>query len=176
MTDHSLYCREHVSLPYALVRDLLIADPYRLFERAIAGVHPRSATQDRERWAGLGNEVNLEIVGITMEDASPRPVTKIALEWRDSRSARLFPALRADLVVFGVSATRTDLELRASYRPPSGRLGDAIDEATEYLLLHASLTRFLQQVTGWLRGQQTRPGTPPFDQAEAPHASAVDLE
>ena len=154
MSDQVLYCHDYVNQPYPRVRELLLADPHQVFRRATAAV-ASGAAELHVRLAGveIGAEIAIEILGIENDYAYNRPATKISLEWRVARTMRIFPTMKADLLLFALSETETQLELRGRYQPPAGKLGDAIDAAVGHRLAEASVTKFLQQVAGWLREQ-----------------------
>jgi hypothetical protein len=179
MSDQVLSCHDYVNHPYPRVRDLLLADPYLAFRRATAAAASGQTAKLQVRIAGvdLGTEVTIDVVGIENDYAYERPATKIALEWRAVRSPRVFPAMKADLLLFALSATETQLELRGSYQPPMGKLGDALDAAAGHRIAEASVTQFLQQVAGWLR-EQLGPsiGIATVEQPPRPFESVLDTE
>ena len=154
MSDQVLYFHDYVNQPYPRVRDLLLADPHLVFRRATAAAASGTA-ELHVRLAGvdIGTEVVIEILGVENDCAYNRPATKISLEWRAARTPRIFPTMKAELLLFALSPTETQLELRGNYQPPVGKLGDAIDAAVGHRLAEASVTKFVQQVAGWLREQ-----------------------
>ena len=178
MSDQVLYYHDYVNQPYPRVRDLLLADPHLVFRRATAAAANGTAElQVRLAGVDIGTEVAIEILGVENDYAYNRPATKIALEWRAARTPRIFPTMTAELLLFALSATETQLELRGSYQPPIGKLGDAIDAAVGHRLAEASVTRFLQQVAGWLReqlGQATAAAI--RDKPASPFQPVVDTE
>jgi hypothetical protein len=154
MSHHELSCHDYVNQPYPRVRELLLVDPQLVFRRATATAAGRTAAL-HVHLAGIdiGTEIAIEIIGVENDHAYGRPATKVSLAWRATRSSRIFPSMRAELLLFALSPTETQLELRGSYQPPLGKLGDAIDAAAGHAIAEASVTEFLQQVAGWLREQ-----------------------
>lgn len=158
MSDQALYCQDYVNQPYPRVRDLLLADPYLVFRRATAAAATGTAElQVRIAGIDIGSDIAIEIIGIENDYAYNRPATRISLEWRTARSPRIFPAMKAELLAFALSETETQLELRGSYQPPMGKLGDALDAAGGHWLAEASTTQLLRRVAGWLREQLAQP-------------------
>jgi len=178
MSDQVLYCHDHVNQPYPRVRDLLLADPHLAFRRATAAAANQTAKlQVRLAGVELGTEVAIEIIGVENDCAYHRPATKISLEWRAARSPRLFPMMKAELLLFALSPTETQLELRGNYQPPMGKLGDALDAAAGRRVAEASVTQFLQQVAGWLR-EQLGPASAvaPIEEPARRFESVIDTE
>lgn len=160
MSDRSLYCHDYVNQPYPRVRDALLANPHHVFRRATAAAASHTAAL-HVVLAGveLGAEVAIDIVGVENDYAYNRPATKITLEWRAANGSWIFPSMNATLVLFGLTATETQFELRGVYHPPMGKLGEMIDAAAGHRLAEASVTGFLQQVAGWLREELAEPAT-----------------
>jgi len=154
MSPQVLSCHDYVNQPYPRVRDLLLADPHRVFRVAtMAAAGPTAALHVQIGGIDLGAEIAIEIIGIENDHAYDRPATTITLAWRATRHARIFPEMKAQLLLFALSPTETQLELRGRYQPPMGKLGEAFDVAAGHRLAEASITRFLHQVASWLREQ-----------------------
>lgn len=152
MSDPTLFCHDYVNQPYARVRDVLLANPHHVFHRATGATTPTTAALHIHiAGVDVGTEVSIQVVGVENDYAYNRPATKIALEWRAALNPRIFPELRATLVVFALTATETQLELRGAYHLPMGRLGEVVDAAAGHRVAEASVTQFLQRVAGWLR-------------------------
>jgi len=164
MSDRALYCHDDVNRPYPRVRDVLLSNPHRVLSHATAKAAIHAAAPhaggagDAGGAGGAGGpggeiraEVAMEIVGIENDYAYARPATTIALEWRSPHSSRIFPSMKASLVLFALTETRTQLELRGAYHPPMGKPGEVIDESVGYRLAEAAMTGFLHQVAARLR-------------------------
>jgi hypothetical protein len=52
-----------------------------------------------------------------------RPVTRLQLEWEAATMPRLFPLMKAELSLYPITATETQLDFKGLYEPPFGRLG-----------------------------------------------------
>jgi hypothetical protein len=156
---HELRCYDYVNRPYAIVRDALRADPYGVFNRATTNASSRAKTVTAQLHVEVGDldiaaDVVIQVGGITeREEGSPNAVTTIELGWTAARSPGLFPAMRAQLRVFPLSATETQLELCGSYEPPLGILGSAIDRVLLHRIADASVLSFVKEVAQQLRGE-----------------------
>ena len=177
MNEQALSCHQTVNQPYSRVRDALLADPHRAFRQATAAATGHAAALHvRVGGLDISAEVAIDVVGVE-SDYEERPTTRIALEWRASSSPRVFPAMTATLVLSACSPGATELELRCAYRP-IGKLGEVIDASAGHRLIETAVTRFLQQVAGWLRDQLAASVPAPIAEPQpvTPCESTVDLE
>jgi len=78
---------------------------------------------------------------------------RVDLEWAAETNAALFPSMKASLFVYPLSPTETQLDLRATYAPPGGVLGDAADKLVGHRIAEAAVHRFLQDIANRL-GQE----------------------
>jgi hypothetical protein len=176
MSDRKLSCYDYVNHPYPRVRDALLANPHYVFRHATAATATQSAAL-HVRVAGIdiGTDVAIRIANVEQIRAYDKPATKLTLEWQAENHPGMFPAMTAALLVFPLSATETQLELNGSYDPPLGKIGEAIDAAGLHQLAEASVTRFIQEIAGWLREElAVRMPTPTID--ETPISAPVDTE
>jgi hypothetical protein len=175
MSDRTLHCYDYVNQPYPRVRDALLADPYAVLQRATAAAATHAATL-HVRFGGIdiGTDVEIQIANIEHDDTYARPTTRLTLDWQAAHNPRMFPAMHATLLIFGLSATETQLEFQGAYQPPLGKLGEVIDAAAGHRVAEASMTRFIQEVAGWLREELagSRPA-PAVEANPAPETSVV---
>ena len=68
------------------------------------------------------------------------------MTWQPTGAGALLPVLEADLEIGALGAHRTQLALNASYRPPLGTVGRAIDRALLHRVAEATVKDFLDQV------------------------------
>lgn len=163
MSNREIRTFDYVNKPYEQVRDALRNDA--------AGIL-RSATKDAEVRTGelvaslsvdlKGFEVSKEIsirFGDIREEAGARlsHVTHVQLEWQAKDGPGLFPTMKADLSVYPLSATETQIDLRGKYEPPLGLLGGAIDAIAGHRIAEAVVHRF---VTGLAERLRRRPPGP----------------
>jgi len=166
MSDRSLHCHDYVNQPYPRVRDALLADPYAVLRRATAAAATHAATLHvRLGGIDIGTDVAIQVDKIELADLYGRRATKLTLAWQAAHNPRRFPAMNATLAIFALSPTETQLEFQGTYQPPMGKLGEAIDAVAGHQLAEASVTRFIQEVAGWLRAELAV--SPPVSAADA---------
>ena len=151
-------CFEYVNHGYERVRQALSGDARALFQAATRAASSRAETlaaQLRVEVAGLevARTIAIEVKGVedSRRGAGATPVTRLQLEWQAAETPRLFPFMRAELSVYPLTATETQLDLAGRYEPPLGPLGGAIDAIVLHRIAEASVHRFLQDVAGYLR-------------------------
>ncbi len=139
MSDRVLYCYDYVN-------------PHYVFRRATSAAAAHGAAL-HVSFGGveIAKDVAITIRGVEHDHAYDRPDTKVLLEWQAVNNPRMFPSMKATLMIFALSPTETQLELRGSYEPPMGRLGEVLDAVAGHRLAQASVSRFIQEVAGWLR-------------------------
>lgn len=156
---HELRCYDYVNHPYAVVRDALRGDLGAILERATKGAAGRADALAASLKVDvgpleIGTDIAIELVGIEEREEGPAgrtPTTFIRLRWKAARAAALFPAMDAELIVYPLSRSETQLELHGRYAPPLGALGGALDSLVGHRLADASVHRFVSEVAGSLR-------------------------
>jgi hypothetical protein len=63
--------------------------------------------------------------------------------------------MHAELAIYPLTATETQLELRGHYEPPLGALGAAVNALVGHRIADLSVHRFLSEVAGHLRAAVT---------------------
>jgi hypothetical protein len=146
---------DYVNHPYEQVRDALREDALAAFRKATRGASSRVEN--------LASELHLKIAGFAIgkdiaisvrkieEDQAPPPVTRLELEWEASESPRLFPLMHAELSIYPLTATETQLDLLGHYEPPLGVLGSALDAIAGRRFAEASVHSFVKEVASYLR-------------------------
>lgn len=175
MSDRVLYCYDYVNQPYPRVRDIVLANPNHVFQRATAAAASEAA-ELHVRFAGVdfGKEVSITVTGVEHGPVYDRPGTKLQLHWQATENPKMFPSMSATFVMFPLSATETQLELRGAYDPPMGKFGEVLDAAAGHRLAEASVARFIKEVAAWLREQLA--GSPPVDENPVSQPPGVDTE
>ncbi len=161
MSQREIRAFDYVNQPYEPVRDALKKEAQNIFQRATKLAEDRSG----DLVAGLSVELaGLQVsrdVKIAVGEAREEKlgstdlsrITRMPLEWHAAASAGLFPALKAELSVYPLSATETQIELRGHYDPPMGVLGGALDAVVGHRIAEASVHRFVHSVVERLRSE-----------------------
>ena len=149
---------EYVNQPYERVRDTLLSDTAETFRSAT------HAAADRARSVASALRVNIAGIDVSTEidisvgeiEESPRatgrsPSLRIPVEWEAVKRPGLFPLMRAELSVYPLTGTETQLDFSGSYQPPLGPVGSAVDAAVGHRIAEASVHRFVADVAHHLR-------------------------
>jgi len=157
--QRQIRCFDYVNHGYVQVRDALQADALGALSRATQTAAARAeavAVQLHLHVAGMdvGKQVDLAI-GKISEDAAgagrSSPVTRMPLEWKARESTRLFPLMHAELSIYPLTATETQLDLSGHYDPPLGLFGGAVDAVVGHRIAEATLHRFMSDVAEYLK-------------------------
>jgi hypothetical protein len=156
--SREIRCYDYVNHPYERVRDALVVDPVAVFHAATQAASARAhsvAVALRVELGGveIAKEVNVSVDRVTEEPGKARSPaqTRLDLQWQAAKSPRLFPFMRAELMLYRLTATETQLDLLGHYEPPLGPLGRAIDTLVGHRIAEASVHRFLADVAEHLR-------------------------
>jgi len=79
------------------------------------------------------------------------PVTRLFLEWEAATAPRLFPLMKAELSIYPLTSTETQLDFLGLYEPPLGALGRAVNAVVGHRIAEASVHRFINEVAEHLR-------------------------
>ncbi len=149
---------DYVNHSYEAVRDALSVDPAGVFRAATKGAQTRVQSVASALHVNIGGlEVGAEImisVGEMEEvtgDAAFSWATRIPFQWEAAKRARLFPLMSAELSVYPLTSTETQLDFLGRYDPPMGVLGDAIDAVLLRRIAEASVHSFISDVAHYLR-------------------------
>ena len=144
--------------PYEQVRDALARDARAVFQAATKAAASRAhsiASQLRVNIAGIEVATDIAIAVKRIEERSrgtaDGPALCLQLEWEAAKSPRLFPFMRAELSIYPLTATETQLDFSGSYEPPLGALGSAIDAIIGHRIAEVSVHRFVTEVAEYLR-------------------------
>lgn len=149
---------DYVNHPYQAVRDKLTADASEVFRNAtkVAAMRAKSvASELRVNIGGIeiGTDIEISVKSIEEEPkkALSSPVTRIQLEWKASKMPGLFPFMKAELAVYPLTSTETQLYLSGNYEPPLGALGGLIDSVVGHRIAEASVHQFITDIAVYLR-------------------------
>lgn len=149
---------DYVNHPYSDVREKIIADSPGIFRdatKSAAGRAKSVASELRVNFAGMevSADISISVNNIKehRESAVSGPVTEIDLEWEASQMPRLFPFMKANLSLYALTATETQLDLLGNYEPPFGLFGTAMDVVIGHRIAEASVHQFIADVAAYLR-------------------------
>jgi len=147
---------DYVNHPYSAVRDALVKDPAGVLRAAT------NAAASRARAVAAALHVNIGPLDIAAEIAvtvgkiseqtpnAPR-VTRIPIAWSAAQRAALFPIMNAELSVYPLTETETQLDFLGRYEPPLGIVGGALDATVGRRIAEASVHRLVADVANYLR-------------------------
>lgn len=162
MAQHEVRAFDYVNQPYEPVRDLVRRDAANIFGTATKVAEARTGELVASLTIDIrGIEVSKDIsirIGTIREEEGPRNsrVTHVELEWEAKESPGLFPIMKADLSIYPLSSTETQIDLRGNYEPPMGVFGGAIDAVVGHRIAEASVHRFVSAVVDRLRQEVPR--------------------
>ena len=149
---------DYVNHPYAAVRDALVKDPAGVLHAATNSAASRAravatALQVNIGPLSIGADVAVTVGTISeqTDDTPLSPVTRIPIEWSAAQRAALFPIMDAELSVYPLTATETQLDFLGRYEPPLGIVGGALDAIVGHRIAEASVHRLVADVANYLR-------------------------
>lgn len=150
-------CYDYVNHPYARVRDVLKHDALAVFQSATKAAASRAESVAAELHVDLGaigvkKDIKISVENVEERvDAMSAPSTQLALEWEAASQAGWFPLMKADLSIYPLTGTETQLDFWGFYEPPFGTVGKAINAVAGYRIAEASVRRFIDDVAVYLR-------------------------
>jgi hypothetical protein len=156
--EREIHCYDYVNHPYEQVRNALSKDAVAVFQSATKAAAHRAqsvASELRVDIGGIGIDADIRIsikdIQVKDREAMSGPVTRLQLEWEAATMPRLFPLMRAELSIYPLTATETQLDFVGLYEPPFGALGKAVDAMVGHRIAEVSVHRFVNDVAGYLR-------------------------
>jgi hypothetical protein len=151
-------CFDYVNHPYVRVRDVLAANALEVFRAATRAAASRAhsvASQLRVDIDGIEVGADIEISVREIEEratgATSSPRTCLQLEWEAAKQPHLFPFMRAELAIYPLTPSETQLDFSGRYEPPLGVLGSAMDSIVGHRVAEVSVHRFVTDVAAYLR-------------------------
>ena len=151
-------CYDYVNHPYAKVRDTLQQGALDVFQAATKAAASRAQSVAAELHvdlAGIGVKADIRISVKNIEeklgDEQSGPATRLGLEWEATTAPSLFPLMKAELSVYPLTSTETQLDFCGHYEPPFGPLGRAVNAVAGHRVAEASVHRFIREVSEYLR-------------------------
>lgn len=156
--EREIRCFDYVNHRYESVRDVLMTNATPAFSRATKRAAARAndlASQLHVTIGGLevGTDVEISVNGVEERPGRGKqpPVTLIRFEWRAKRSPQLFPLMHAELSVYPLTVSETQLDFSGHYEPPLGVVGRGLDAMLGKRIADASIHRFVTEVAEYLR-------------------------
>jgi hypothetical protein len=150
-------CYDYVNHPYEQVRDALRRDALTVFQSATKAAASRAKSIAAELHVdsgGIGIKTDISISVKNVEekvDAVSPPVTRLLLEWEAATMPSLFPLMKAELTIYALTPTETQLDFSGMYEPPFGAVGKVMNAVIGHRIAEVSVHRFINDVAGYLR-------------------------
>ena len=160
MSSKTIRVYDYVNHPYDKVRAAIDSDANEVFRNAtkVAALRAKSvASELHVNIAGIEVGADIEITVKSIEETQTTvtapETTRIELEWEAAKMPRLFPFMKAELAIYPLTSTETQLDLRGNYEPPLGIVGSVIDAAVGNRIAEASVHQFISDVAAYLRNE-----------------------
>jgi hypothetical protein len=149
---------DYVNHPYERVRDALRRDSLAVFQSATKAAAERAESLAAELHVDIGgigvtSDIKISVKNIEekVKGLTPTPATRLLLEWEAAKMPRLFPLMKAELSIYPLTSTETQLDFLGFYEPPFGALGKAVNAIAGHRIAEVSVHRFVTDVAGYLR-------------------------
>jgi len=151
-------CYDYVNHRYTAVRDALGRDALDVFQAAPKAAASRAQSVAAELHVDLGGigvkaDIRISVKNIEekIADATSGPATRLSLDWEAATAPGLFPFMKAELSIYPLTSTETQLDFLGHYEPPFGSLGRAVNAIAGHRIAEASVHRFINEVAAYLR-------------------------
>jgi hypothetical protein len=151
-------CYDYVNHPYEQVREVLSRDALTVFQSATKAAASRAQSVASELRVDIGGiaveadiKISLKDIDEKERDGMSGPVTRLQLEWEAAKMPHLFPLMKANLAIYPLTSTETQLDFSGVYQPPLGSLGKAVNAIAGHRIAEVSVHRFINDVAGYLR-------------------------
>ena len=152
-------CYDYVNHPYARVRDALRTDALNVFQSATKAAASRAQSIAAELHVDIGgvgvkSDIRISIKNVEeklLDVALSTPVTRLQLEWEGATMPGLFPLMKAELSIYPLTTSETQLDFWGIYEPPFGALGKAMNAIVGHRIAEVSVHRFISGVAEYLR-------------------------
>lgn len=149
---------DYINHPYEQVRDALSKGALTIFQSATKAADSRArsiASELRVQMGGIGVQADI-IISIRKIDenasgATGGPITRLHLEWQAAKAPNLFPIMKAELALYPLTSTETQLDFLGFYKPPLGVAGKALNAIVGHRIAEVAVHRFLSEVAAFLR-------------------------
>jgi hypothetical protein len=149
---------DYVNHPYERVRDALRENAPVVFQAATKAAAARAQSVAAELHVdfggiGLSTDIKIFVKGVEEKigDSGSSSVMRLLLEWEAATMPRLFPFMKADLSIYPLTSTETQLDFFGVYEPPFGTVGKTMNAIAGHRIAEASVHRFVSDVAEYLR-------------------------
>jgi hypothetical protein len=153
-----IHVYDYVNHSYEQVRNALSKDAPAVFQSATKAAAARAqsvASELRVDIGGIAIEADIRVcvkdIAVKDREGMSDPLTRLQLEWEAAAMPRLFPLMKADLFIYPLTSTETQLDFKGLYEPPFGALGKAVNAVVGHRIAEASVHRFVTEVAEHLR-------------------------
>ena len=157
-TGREIRSYDYVNHPYERVRKVLTQNALTVFQSATKAAASRAQSVAAELhvdFGGVGVKTDIKILvkGIEekVSDSSSTAATRLLLEWEATTMPRLFPLMKAELSVYPLTSTETQLDFSGVYKPPFGAVGKTMNAIVGHRIAEVSVHRFVSDVAAYLR-------------------------
>ena len=156
-TQREIRSYDYVNQPYDRVRHVFREDAVTVFQTATKSAVSRARSVAAELHIDVGGigvkaDIKLSVNNIDEKvDAFPAPSTRVQFEWEAANMPGLFPLMKAELSIYPLTPTETQLDFLGYYEPPFGVVGEAMNAIVGHRIAEASVRSFVNDVAGYLR-------------------------
>jgi hypothetical protein len=157
-TGREIRSYDYVNHPYERVRAALKEKAVAVFQAATKAAASRAQS--------VASELHVDIAGVSVKtdihisvksieervvELASTPLLRLQLEWEAATAPRLFPFMKAELTVYPLTSTETQLDFFGLYQPPFGAVGKTMNAIALHRIAEASVHRFVGEVSAYLR-------------------------
>jgi hypothetical protein len=151
-----IHCYDYVNQPYQQVCEALRQKSNAVFHSATTSAESRAgeiAAGLHVNFAGfdITKNVEIRIKSYTEVESQSGSKMTVQLEWKAAETASLFPVMSAELDIYPITKSETQLDFKGEYDPPLGLMGKAIDAVVGHRIAEASVHQFVSEVAAYLR-------------------------
>jgi hypothetical protein len=156
-TGREIRSYDYVNHPYERVRNALSQNALTVFQSATKAAASRAQSVAAELhvdFGGIGVKTDIQIFVKGIEervpDASSTAATRLQQEWEAATKPRLFPLMKAELSIYPLTSTETQLDFSGIYEPPFGAVGKTMNAIVGHRIAEVSVHRFVSDVAAYL--------------------------
>jgi len=157
-TSREIRSYDYVNHPYERVRDALKQNAVAVFQSATKAAASRAQSVASELHVDVGgisvkSDIHISVGSVEekVAELASAPLLRLQLEWEAATAPRLFPFMKAELAVYPLTSTETQLDFFGVYQPPFGAVGKTVNAIVLHRMAEASVHRFVQEVSAYLR-------------------------